>query len=174
LTIQLQRAAAALVVAAAAALLADPAVGQAENQVTPADRSTIASCVSESGNAPRACIGSVAVVCARQAPVDRRDAEVACTRREAAVWRERVDVVVGALARRLESGPRSRLAAVHRAWEGFAAQKCAFVAEVEPPARAPVTQAACELREVAAHALELERVTRRQGIGPSQRPRIER
>jgi hypothetical protein len=35
-------------------------------------------------------------------------------------------------------------------------------------------QAACELREVAAHALDLERVARRQGTGPSQRPRIER
>jgi uncharacterized protein YecT (DUF1311 family) len=116
----------------------------------------------------------VAVVCARQAPGDRRDAEIACTRREAAVWRERLDFVVGALARRLESGPRSRLASVQRAWEGFAAQKCAFAAEVQPAARAPVTQAACELREVAAQALDLERVVRRQGTAPSQRPRIER
>jgi uncharacterized protein YecT (DUF1311 family) len=168
------RRAAAALAAAATALLAGPAFGQAESQVTPADRAAIASCVSESGNAPRACIGSVAVVCARQAPGERRDAEIACTRREAAVWRERLDVIVGALARRLESGPRSRLASVERAWESFAAQKCAFIAEVQPPARAPVMQAACELREVAAHALDLERVARRQGTGPSQRPRIER
>jgi hypothetical protein len=162
-----------LALAMAGALLAGPAWSQAENPVTPADRGSIASCVSESGNAPRACIGAVAVVCARQTPGDR-DAEIACTRREAAVWRERLDLLAGGLARRLESGPRSRLAAVERAWEGFTAQKCAFFAEVQPPARAPVTQAACELREVAMHALELERVGRRQAPGQSQRPRIER
>jgi hypothetical protein len=157
----------------AAALLGGPAWGQVESPVTTADRATIASCVSESGNTARTCIGSVAVVCARQTPGDR-DAEVACTRREAAVWRERLDVIAGALARRLESGPRSRLAAVERAWEGFTMQKCAFFAEVQPPARAAVTQATCELREVAAHALELERAARRQAPGPSPRPRIER
>ena len=164
----------ALACALAAAVLAAPAVAQAPSQVTPADRATIASCVSESGNAPRACIGSVAVVCARQAPGDRRDAEIACTRREAAVWRERLDAAVGVLARRLESGTRSRFAALERTWEGFTAQKCAFVAEVQPPARAPVTQAACELREVAMHAIELERVARGQGPGQSPRPRLER
>jgi uncharacterized protein YecT (DUF1311 family) len=156
------------------AFLAGPALGQSDNQVAQADRAAITSCVSESGSAPRGCIGSVAVVCARQAPGDRRDAEIACTRREAAVWRERLDVAVGALARRLDSGPRSRLAALERSWEGFTAQKCAFAAEVQPPARASVTQAACELREVAGHALEVERVARGQGPGQSQRPRIER
>lgn len=155
-------------------LAADAAWAQGASPVSAADRASIASCVAESGSTPRACIGSVAVVCARQAPGDRRDAEIACTRREAAVWRERLDVIAGALARRLESGPRSRLAAVERAWEGFTAQKCAFFAEVQPPAHAPVTQAGCELREVATHALELERTARRQAGGPSQRPRIER
>jgi uncharacterized protein YecT (DUF1311 family) len=168
------KAALALAIAVSTALVAGRAWAQAPSQVTPADRTTIGSCVSESGSAPRGCIGSVAVVCARQAPGDRRDAEIACTRREAAVWRERLDAAVGILGRRLESGPRSRLAALERAWEGFTAQKCGFVAEVQPPARAPVTQAACELREVASHALELERMARGQGPGQSPRPRIER
>jgi uncharacterized protein YecT (DUF1311 family) len=145
---------------------------QTPPQVAPADRTAVASCIAESGGAPRACVGSIAVPCARQGGGDRRDAEIACSRREAAVWRERLDAAMTALAQRLASGPRSRFAAVQRSWEGFASQKCAFLGEVEQPARAPAMQAGCELTEVAARAIEVERMARSQAAAP--RPRIER
>jgi hypothetical protein len=164
----------ALFFAASAVLATAGARAQAPSPVQPSDRTTIAACIAESGRMPRSCVGSVAVVCARQAPGDRRDAEVACMRREAAAWRERLDAGAAMLAQRLASGPRSRLAAVQRSWEGYAAQKCAFVGEVQAPPRAAVMQAGCELHEVAARAIEVERLARAQAGPQSQRPQIER
>jgi Lysozyme inhibitor LprI len=161
--------------ACACALLAGGAGwAQGPSQVVPADRSTIASCIAESASAPRACVGAIAVPCARQGGGDRREAEIACSRREAGAWRERLDAAMTMLAQRLGSGPRSRLAAVQRSWESFASQKCAFLGEVEPPARAPVMQAGCELTEVALRAIEVERMARAQAGPASPRPRIER
>ena len=161
-----------------AAILAGTAAAEAqdfeETAATPTDRAVIASCVRDSGNTPRVCIGSVAVVCAQQAGGDRRVAEIDCSRREAAVWRERLEAAAGTLGPQLESGARSRFAAVQRSWESYAAQKCAFIADVQPAARAPTMQAGCELREVANRALEVERLARVQTQGERPRPRIER
>jgi len=142
---------------------AAPAAAQApgENAVTAADRAAISSCVRESGEMPRACIGTIAVVCARQPGAARDGAEVACSRHTA-------------LAQRLESGSRSRLASLHRAWEAYAAQKCAFAAEIEAAARAAATQAACELREVALRTMEIERMLRRQERPADRRPQLQR
>lgn len=158
-------------------LLAGPAAAQVENRgsgVAQADRATIASCIAEASETPRACIGAIAVVCTRQPGPGRDAGEVACSRREAAVWRERLDLGLQAVAQRLESGSRSRLAALQRAWEGYSAQKCALAAEIQPPARAASTQAACELREVALRAIEVERMARRQPRPGDARPELHR
>jgi hypothetical protein len=159
---------------AAFVLAAGAGWAQTPAPVTPADRTALSSCIAESAGTPRACIGSVAVPCARQGGGDRRDAEIACSRREAAVWRERLDAAMAILGQRLASGQRSRFAAVQRSWESYSSQKCAFLGEVEPPARAPIMQAGCELREVAGRAIEVERMARAQAAGAAPRPRIER
>ena len=168
----------ALVGALAAMGLARPeeARAQAPNQggVVPADRAAIASCIRESADRPRACIGSIAVICAREARGDRREAEIACTRREAAVWRERLDLALQAVAPRLESGPRNRFAAVQRSWEEYTALRCAFFGEIQPPDRAPVMQAGCELRAVAGRAIEIENLARRRAQGGQPRPQLYR
>jgi hypothetical protein len=160
----------------AAVLLAAPASAQTPpgNGVSQADRATIASCVRESGELPRACIGAIAVVCTRQPGARSEGADVACSRREAAVWRERLDLALAAFAQRLEPGPRSRLAALQRTWESYSAQKCAFAGEIQPPARAAAMQAGCELREVALRAIEVERLTRRQARPNEARPQLHR
>jgi hypothetical protein len=155
-------------------LAAAPALAQAPGNVTAADRAAIAACVRESGEMPRACIGTIAVVCTRQPGAPRDGVEVECSRREAAVWRERLDLALAAFAQRLESGARSRLSALQRSWEAYSAQKCAFAAEVQPAAKAAAMQAACELREVALRAIEVERGLRRQERPGSRRPQIER
>ena len=142
--------------------------------VSAADRSTIASCVRDSGEAPRRCIGSIAVVCSRQGGTNREEAEVGCSRREAAVWRERLDLALAGLAQRLDSGGRSRLASLQRVWESYVAQKCAFIGELQPAARAGVMQAGCELREAALRALETERLVRQQGRGAEPPPTLQR
>jgi Lysozyme inhibitor LprI len=142
--------------------------------VSAEDRTAIASCVRESMDRPRACIGTIAVVCARRAQGDRREAEIACTRREAAVWRERLDLSTMALAQRLDSGPRSRFAAEQRSWESYIGLKCAFVGEIHPPATAPVMQAGCELRSAASRAIEVEGWIRRLARGSQPRPQLHR
>jgi len=145
-----------------------------ETAVTEADRAALVSCLRESPEAPRACIGSIAVVCAGQARGGRREAESDCSRREAAVWRERLETAARALAPRLEPGARSRFVAVQRSWESYAAQKCAFMADVQTAARAPTMQAGCALSEVAGRALDVERLARSQAQGDRNRPRLER
>ena len=140
--------------------------------VSEADRTAIANCVRESSETPRACIGTIAVVCMRSGGEDRREADIACSRREARVWRERLEVATRALAQGLDSGARSRLAGVQRSWDSYVSQKCAFAGEIQPPARAPGTQAACELREAALRSIELERLGSRRGANRSGRPEI--
>jgi hypothetical protein len=157
-----------------AAGLASGALAQSPGSVTAEDRNAISSCVRESTDRPRACIGTIAVVCARQAQGDRREAEIACSRREAAVWRERLDVATMALAQRLDSGPRSRFAAEQRGWESYVGLKCAFVGEIQPPATAPVMQAGCELRSAAGRAIEVEGWLRRLNRGSQPRPQLHR
>jgi hypothetical protein len=138
------------------------AQGSDESTGTAADRAAIAACLRESVSAPRACVGTIAVACIRQASGDRREAEIACARREASIWRERLDLGAAALLQRVPSGPRNRFAALQRSWEGYAAQKCAFLGQIQPPARAPALQAGCDLNEVAHRAIEIERLARGQ------------
>jgi Lysozyme inhibitor LprI len=157
--------------------LGAPALAQAPvpgGSVTAADRAAIASCVNESGEMPRACIGTIAVVCTREPGAQREGGEVGCSRREAAVWRERLDLALNGFAQRLQPGPRNRLAALQRTWESYAAQKCAFAAEIQPPARAAPMQAGCELRETALRAMEIERMARRQARPGDARPQLHR
>lgn len=144
-----------------------------ETSVPAADRNAIASCLRDSGEQARTCIGTIAVVCVRQ-DSNRDEARISCTRREAAVWRERLDFALRSLTQRLDSGPRTRLAAVQRSWEAYAPQKCALMGELQSPAQAPSVQAGCDLRETAVRAIEVERLARRQAEGPAPRPRIER
>lgn len=140
-----------------------------------ADREAIGSCLRESGGTPRVCIGTIAVVCARQATGERREAEIDCSRREASVWRERLAAALAALGQRLEPDPRSRLNSVQRVWEDYSAQKCAFLADIHTPARVPGQQAACELRQVASRAIEVERLGRLQSNADvPPRPRLDR
>ncbi len=154
-----------LIVGAALAQGAVPARAQepGPNAVSEADRTAITACLRESSESPRACIGTIAVVCVRQAGGDRREAEIACSRREARVWRERLDMAGRVLMQRLDSAAGSRLAAVQRSWEAYTAQKCAYHGEIQPAAQAAATQAACELREAAVRSLEMGRLASRPG-----------
>lgn len=144
-----------------------------ESSVPAADRTAIASCLRDSGESARTCIGTIAVVCVRQGS-NRDEARISCTRREAAVWRERLDFALRALSQRLDSGRRTRLASVQRSWEAYAPQKCALMGELQSPGQAPAVQAGCDLRETAVRAIEVERLARRQAQGTSPRPQIER
>ncbi|MGL4975918.1 MAG: hypothetical protein ACRC56_11525, partial [Bosea sp. (in: a-proteobacteria)] len=129
-----------------AVLLAAPAQAQAPSPVTAEDRASISSCLRESPSTPHACVGSIAVVCARTTTgQDRRDTEITCARREAAIWRERLDAGQLGYAQQLQPTARSRFLALQRSWESYTAQKCAFFGEVQPVPRAAVMQSGCEL-----------------------------
>ncbi len=165
----------ALAAASLAAMTACAGAQEREGSgVSPADRSAVAACLRESEDTPRACIGAVAVSCARQGTADRRDAEIECSRREAAVWRERLDFAGRVVTARLGPGPRSRLGALQRSWEGYVAQKCALAGELELASRAPLIQAGCDLRETALRAIEIEALAERPQRADEPRPRLER
>lgn len=143
--------------------------------VTPQDRTAIANCLRESGRAANACIGSIAVVCARQATPATTDTAIACSRRELAVWRERMDAAALAYGRALAPAQRNRFLAVQRSWEGYSAMKCAFQAEMTAPARAGAMLSGCELRETAERAIDIDRLARRQaqaGTGRNAPPQL--
>ena len=152
---------------------AAPAAAQTSPTLA-ADRAQLASCLQTSSGAAPACIGSIAVACVVAAGVNRAAAEAGCARREEAVWRERLVLAVQQSGRPLDAGQRSRLVALQMSWEGYVAQKCAFYAASQREALQPGRQAGCELREVAARVLELERGARPQAPArrPSQPPQI--
>lgn len=142
-----------------------PAPAPAPNATFTADRTQMGECLRQSGGALTSCIGAVAVVCVRAAGANRSDAELGCARREEAVWRERLNQALQLTGRPLDAGQRSRLAALHLAWESYIAQKCAFYRSTQPAALQMGRQAGCELREVANRAIELQRAMPR----PAQR-----
>lgn len=160
--------------------LAAMAAGSAWAQSPPsspvlsADRMQVVSCLSQSDTTASSCIGSVAVTCVRAASGDRRVAEADCARREEAVWRERLTFASLAVMRNADSGARGQFAALQVAWEGYAAQKCAFYGSMQPSVRVAGMQAGCMLREVASRSLELERmVGQRSSVRrPSNPPSI--
>jgi hypothetical protein len=153
----------------ALSLVSLPSLAQAPSTVSPEDRASIVSCLRESPTTPQACVGSIAVVCARTTTgQDKRDTEVTCARREAAIWRERLDAGQLGYAQQLQPAARSRFVALQRSWESYTAQKCAFFGEVQPVPRAAVMQSGCELREVANRAIEIERDLRQRNAGPAR------
>jgi uncharacterized protein YecT (DUF1311 family) len=155
---------------AAQTLLAPP---QARTPTIAADRAQLLGCLRQSGAAMSSCIGAVAVACVRAAGPNRSDVEQGCARREEAVWRERLNQALQLTARPLDAGQRSRLAALHLAWESYIAQKCAFYRAGQAASVQMGRQAGCELREVAVRALELQRgLPRAQPRRPQQPPRI--
>jgi Lysozyme inhibitor LprI len=142
---------------------------QPPSPVSAEDRASISNCLRESPSTPQACVGSIAVVCARTTTgQDRRDTEITCARREAAIWRERLDAGQLGYAQQLQPAARSRFIALQRSWESYTAQKCAFFGEIQPVARAAVMQAGCDLREVANRAIEIERNLRQRSATPGQ------
>jgi hypothetical protein len=171
--------ASALCAAALLLMTLAPAAAQ-QPPATGTDRALLSACLRDAQQGPQACIGSIAVPCVRaEPPASRSEAEAVCARRETALWRERMDAAAGVYAQRLDSGQRSRFGALQRGWEGYVAQKCAFLAEIQPVQRVAAMQAACDLREVATRSLEIEKSLRagQASAGPSRRnapPRLER
>ena len=152
---------------------AAPAAAQQGAPALRADLAALTACLRESGRAPTACIGTVAVACVRAASSDPQRAEAPCARREEAVWRERLTLALQISARRFDAGQRSRLAALQLAWEGYDAQKCAFYAASQREAVQAGRQAGCELREVAERAIELARaLPQGEQRRPSSPPQI--
>ena len=93
------------------------------------------------------------------------EVEIACSEREAAVWRERLDTAVTLLLERLEAGPRDRFLALQRSWEGYAAQRCTLAGDVHSSAPSTLAQARCDLGEIASRAIKIERLSRSPNPG---------
>ena len=132
------------------------------------DRLALATCLRDS---PRreACIGAVAIACVRGDTAESSVGAVACARREEIAWRERLTLAQRFMLRSADEARRSQFAALQISWEGYVAQKCAYHASQQPPARAAGQRAGCVVREVGLRALEIERAAR--GPHRAVRPR---
>jgi hypothetical protein len=127
----------------------------------PTDQEAIANCLAESADSPYACIGSIAVVCARLASNRGDDPALTCAEREEAIWRSRLDTAVSELQRSLPTSAFHRFVALQQAWQNYYALKCSFLGD-EGGTRAERRKNGCELREVAMRAIEVDRYLRRQ------------
>lgn len=131
-----------------------------------ADWAAMANCIRESGRFPGSCIGAVLVACTtRKNPGTRAEIEIACSYREAAVWRQRLDTAATVLLERLEPGPRERFLSLQSSWEGYAAQTCALEGGVPLSQDAALAQAMCDLGQIANRALDIERLARSPNPG---------
>lgn len=125
------------------------------------DWATVNGCLQESLDAPRACIGTVAVLCqTRQRGGNRNDVELACNARESAVWRERLDAAVARLRDRLDPDARSRFLAIQHDWETYVGQRCAVMAEVNLSPSSALSASRCDLREFAHRAIDVDSLAR--------------
>jgi hypothetical protein len=145
----------------------------AQSDTGRADRTALSTCLRDGAGMAPSCIGTVVFACLRQAEGAAAGRDVACARREQSAWRERLDAGLQTLGRSLDNGGRARLAALQRSFESYSAEKCALMADLAPPARTGFTRAACDLREVALRAIEVERQARGNTRQPST-PRLER
>jgi hypothetical protein len=149
----------ALAAEAAAPMMTPPVEAKLVTGST--DQEAIANCLAESADSPYACIGSIAVVCARLASSRGDDPSLTCAEREEAIWRSRLDTAVAELRRSLPASAFHRFNTLQQAWQNYYALKCSFLGD-EGGTRAERRKNGCELREVAMRAIEVDRYLRRQ------------
>ena len=128
----------------------------------PTDQEAIANCLAESTDSPYACIGSIAVVCARLTSGTPGDSAITCAEREEAIWRSRLETAIAELTRSLPPTQLHRFASLQQAWQTYYAQKCSFLADEIGTDRAQRMRQGCELREVALRAIDVDRYLRWQ------------
>jgi uncharacterized protein YecT (DUF1311 family) len=137
-------------------LLATPAAAQS----TPVDRSAVETCLDErakTGDQER-CIGAVADTCLEKGDDLSTHGMADCSRREHAVWDERLNRIYRKLMRELDNSTRIRLREMQRAWIAFEEKKCTLHHVAEPGSASIPMMAYCSMTETGRQALFLERV----------------
>ena len=137
--------------------------GLATNVVaTQSDKEVIESCLAGSTDSPYACIGSVAVVCVKLTMPRGTRQEASCTERERMVWQTRLEASIQEVNRSIPTSARRRFATLQRAWQNYYTLKCDFISDDLPQERSATLQKGCELREIAARSIEVERYLKHQ------------
>ncbi|MBS7698216.1 MULTISPECIES: lysozyme inhibitor LprI family protein [unclassified Chelatococcus] len=126
------------------------------------DSEVIESCLAGSAESPYACIGSVAVVCVKLTMPQGTRHEASCTERERTVWQTRLEASITEVNRSLPASARKRFATLQRAWQNYYTLKCDFMSDDLPQERSATMQKGCQLREIAARSIEVERYLKHQ------------
>lgn len=130
------------------------------NAATPADRAAIQKCVDEkvAANEDRErCVGAIADACLEKSDDPSTYGMADCTRREHAVWDERLNAVYRQLMKELDAKQREELRDLQRAWIAFSEKKCGFYRVMQPEGSIIIPIAAyCTMEEMGRQAAFLE------------------
>jgi uncharacterized protein YecT (DUF1311 family) len=129
-------------------------------QPASADRTVVEVCLAEKAKAgeQERCIGVIADACLEKGDDPSTHGMADCSRREHAVWDERLNRVYRRLLREVDNATRARLREMQRAWIAFEDKKCGFHHVAEPGTAAVPMAAYCIMTETGRQVLFLERV----------------
>src|SRR5262245_31510304 len=144
----------------APALLALFWAAGAAAQPAPADRTAIETCLTEKAktNDQERCIGFIADACLEKGDDPSTHGMADCSRREHAVWDERLNRTYRKFMSEADAATRAKLREMQRAWIAFEEKKCAFHYVAEPGSASIPMTAYCSMTETGRQALFLERV----------------
>lgn len=149
----------AMVFAVVAGLLAavQPAVAQ---DATPADRATVQKCLDEkiaASEEREGCVGVIADPCLEKSEDPSTFGMADCSRREYAVWDDRLNETYRKLMKELDAKQQRELRELQRAWIAFSDRKCGFHRVMQPEGSIIIPIAAyCAMQEVGRQATFLE------------------
>jgi uncharacterized protein YecT (DUF1311 family) len=145
-----------LAVALLVVLWATPSAAQS----SAADRTVVEACLAEKAKASEQerCIGVIADACLEKGDDPSTHGMADCSRREHAVWDERLNRIYKKLMRELDNPTRVRLREMQRAWIAFEEKKCGFHYVAEPGSASIPMIAYCSMTETGRQALFLERL----------------
>jgi uncharacterized protein YecT (DUF1311 family) len=137
-------------------LWATPSAGQS----SAADRAAVETCLTEKAKTQEqeGCIGVIADACLEKGDDPSTHGMADCSRREHAVWDERLNRSYRKFMREADNATRTKLREMQRAWIAFEEKKCAFHYVAEPGSASIPMTAYCSMTETGRQALFLERV----------------
>ena len=129
-------------------------------QPAPADRKVVETCLTEKSKThdQEKCIGVIADACLEKGDDPSTHGMADCSRREHAVWDDRLNRLYRKLMTEADNATRVKLREMQRAWIAFEEKKCGFHYVAEPGSASIPMIAYCSMTETGRQALFLERV----------------
>lgn len=127
---------------------------------TAADHATVQRCLEEkvaAGEERERCVGVIADACLEKGEDPSTFGMADCSRREHAVWDDRLNATFRKLMKELEPKQQRELRDLQRGWIAFSDKKCAFYRVMQPEGSIVIPIASyCAMQEVGRQAAFLE------------------